>query len=117
MITTLGKATTSLKTVVFEDSSTSSTFLKEHALGKATKKLDESEKGDREKQVRFGTIEINEHAIALGESSIPRCGPPLTTHWERQARYLVTVDDYEASKPPARKGDQLLYSKRERNNM
>lgn len=70
-----------------------------------------------EQRVRFGTLEIHEHVVALGGACVPRDGAPLTLSWEPQAEYLVSVDDYEELKPPARKGEQLLRSKNQRTNL
>jgi hypothetical protein len=70
-----------------------------------------------EQRVRFGTLEIHEHVVALGGACVPRNGAPLTLSWEPQAKYLVSVDDYEELKPPARKGEQLLRSKSQRTDL
>jgi hypothetical protein len=70
-----------------------------------------------EQRVRFGTLEIHEHVVALGGACVPRNGAPLTLSWEPQAEYLVSVDDYEELKPPARKGEQLLRSKNQRTDL
>jgi hypothetical protein len=44
--------------------------------------------------VRFGSIEIHEHAIALG-GSIPLTGPSLTLEWERLSYHKInSIDDH-----------------------
>ena len=44
--------------------------------------------------VRFGSIEIHEHAIVLG-NSVPSTGPPLTLAWERLSYHKInSIDDH-----------------------
>ena len=44
--------------------------------------------------VRFGSIEIHEHEIVLG-NSVPSTGPPLTLAWERLSYHKInSIDDH-----------------------
>lgn len=70
-----------------------------------------------EKQIRFGVIEIHEHAIIMGTASIPSSGAPVTIDWERQAHHIFQVDDYEACKPQPRNRSQMLFSSCQRREM
>lgn len=106
MIVVQRKIPASIVSSTMEDSSTSSTVSKEKKATKQTKK-----------QVRFCIMEIHEHPIEMGGSSIPRCGAPFTIGWARQAHYLLQVDDYETYKPPSRTGDQMLFSQSQRRGM
>lgn len=106
---------TPLLQLVQEDSSTSSTILKETQSRTTAKKqlcIQQTKK-----QVKFGTVEIHEHLNMLGAASIPNQGAPLTIDWERQAHHIFQVDDYESYKPPPRKGDEMIYPRSCRQNM
>ena len=73
----------------------------------------------KKKRVRFGTLEVHEHAVELGGSGVPGNGPPMTIEWEEQAYYFVkSVELFENSRPfENRRGSELLQSSRQRTNM
>lgn len=53
------------------------------------------------KQVSFETVEINEHAIILGDNVV--CdGPPLTIDWHAQCCTVLSLEDYERFRVPNR---------------
>jgi hypothetical protein len=65
--------------------------------------------------VTFGFVEIHEHTIALGVSSIPRSGgAPVTLSYECTNHYTLPIDDYETKKPQARTLKQLFLRKKQR---
>ena len=72
--------------------------------------------GTNKKRVRFGSLEIHEHALRLGGSSVPSSGPSMTLEWEEQACYRIkSVELFENSRPfPQRRGMELLQSTGER---
>jgi len=68
------------------------------------------------KRVRFGSLEIHEHAVELGGSGVPCKGPPTTLEWEEQSNYKIrSVELFENTRPfTTRKGSELLQTKGER---
>ena len=72
--------------------------------------------GKNKKRVHFGSLEIHEHALRLGGSSVPSSGPSMTLEWEEQACYRIkSVELFEDSRPfPQRRGMELLQSTSER---
>jgi hypothetical protein len=65
-------------------------------------------------RVGFGSIEIREHALVLGDHPDCSNGPPVQLGWECQHTTFQHLDDYEFSRRPRRhKGDLgLNYHKR-----
>lgn len=78
-----------------------------------------SEERTTKKRVRFGSLEVHEHAIQLGGSGVPRCGPSISLEWERQDYYLVkSVEFFEDSRPfENRSGMELVQPASRRINM
>jgi hypothetical protein len=68
----------------------------------------------KKRRVRFGSLEIHEHVVALGGDTVPSSGAPLGMSWERQAYYEIPVEDYEAFKTTPRKGREMLRSRTQR---
>lgn len=72
-----------------------------------------------ERRVRFGSLEIHEHAVELGGSGVPVCGPPTTLEWNEQSYFMIqSVEKYEDLRPCLpRKGSELLQPKSQRISM
>jgi len=70
----------------------------------------------RKKSVRFGSLEIYEHGVVLGGSSVPRNGPPTTLEREAHTYYMIkSVEVFEDNRPDSiRRGSELLYPKKQR---
>mmetsp|Transcript_15571 Transcript_15571/g.32228 ORF Transcript_15571/g.32228 Transcript_15571/m.32228 type:complete len:176 (-) Transcript_15571:81-608(-) len=81
--------------------------------------LDNDQINKKKKRVRFGTLEVHEHAVELGGAGVPASGPPMTLEWEQQAYYMVkSVEFFENSRPfDNRRGSELLQSTGQRINM
>ena len=62
------------------------------------------------RRVRFGSLEIHEHAVELGGSGVPGCGPSTTLEWNEQSSYMIqSVELYEDLRPSLRrKRSELL---------
>eukprot|EP00534_Pseudo-nitzschia_fraudulenta_P009477 CAMPEP_0201160464 /NCGR_PEP_ID=MMETSP0851-20130426/42515_1 /ASSEMBLY_ACC=CAM_ASM_000631 /TAXON_ID=183588 /ORGANISM="Pseudo-nitzschia fraudulenta, Strain WWA7" /LENGTH=186 /DNA_ID=CAMNT_0047439637 /DNA_START=62 /DNA_END=622 /DNA_ORIENTATION=+ len=71
------------------------------------------------KSVRFGSLEIHEHAMQLGGCGVPRNGPPTSLEWEEQSYFMIeSVEEFEDARPFLhRKGSELLYPKAQRINL
>jgi hypothetical protein len=83
-----------------------------------TNKEDREGEEEEERHVRFGTIEINEHVVDVASGSLPRSGAPIGIGWERQARFEVDVEDYEALRPgPPRRGEQMVMTRKQRTDI
>ena len=52
--------------------------------------------------VRFGTIEIQEHAYVLGDHPSVSGGVPLTIDWNPQSSLTIDFEVYHKDKPPPR---------------
>jgi hypothetical protein len=91
----------------------------EKAIGYATANTVAASTRTGKKRVRFGSLEIYEHAVVLGGSGVPRNGPPTTLNWEAQANYTIkSVEVFEDSRPVlCRKGSELLRPKSKRIDM
>ena len=59
------------------------------------------------KHVSFGTIEIIEFPITLGDNPAVSSGPPLTIEWEPQQRIRFDLDLFEEYRPERRHRRQL----------
>eukprot|EP00566_Odontella_aurita_P000819 CAMPEP_0113551560 /NCGR_PEP_ID=MMETSP0015_2-20120614/14590_1 /TAXON_ID=2838 /ORGANISM="Odontella" /LENGTH=378 /DNA_ID=CAMNT_0000452461 /DNA_START=214 /DNA_END=1350 /DNA_ORIENTATION=+ /assembly_acc=CAM_ASM_000160 len=58
--------------------------------------------------VRYGSVEIREFPITLGDNPSVSCGPPFTIDWKPQEIYdPVALDEYESSRPPRRSHLQM----------
>lgn len=81
--------------------------------------VDNDQVTKKKKRVRFGTLEVHEHAVELGGAGVPASGPPMTLEWEQQAYYMVkSVEFFENSRPfENRRGSELLQSTSQRINM
>eukprot|EP00529_Nitzschia_sp_RCC80_P022275 CAMPEP_0113484194 /NCGR_PEP_ID=MMETSP0014_2-20120614/23834_1 /TAXON_ID=2857 /ORGANISM="Nitzschia sp." /LENGTH=484 /DNA_ID=CAMNT_0000377785 /DNA_START=758 /DNA_END=2209 /DNA_ORIENTATION=+ /assembly_acc=CAM_ASM_000159 len=71
------------------------------------------------KTVRWGTIQIYEHVITMGLTSIPSCGAPVSLSNEpAQATYTFPIDEYESLRvAPPRKGQEMILTRRKRSDM
>ncbi len=67
--------------------------------------------------VTFGTCEVREYPIIMGDNPGGYMGPPLTIGWEPQDQVVITVDDFESEHPPRRFGSQLNMPKEVREDM
>jgi hypothetical protein len=90
----------------------SSSFLLEEKLQLSRVLATQSMKNKQ--QVRFGSLEIHEHAVQLGGATVPSSGAPLGVCWERQAYYEVLVEEYEAFKATPREGREMIRSRAQR---
>ena len=59
------------------------------------------------KKVTFDSLDVHEHAILLGDNPSVSSGPPLTISWEAQASVHLSIDEYEASRPPRRHKEEM----------
>jgi hypothetical protein len=64
----------------------------------------------RRRSVDFGSIEIRQHGLVLGDHPDCSYGPPLQLGWECQGKSLQHVDDYEFSRRPRRHRSNLSIS-------
>jgi hypothetical protein len=56
----------------------------------------------RRRSVEFGSIEIRQHGMVLGDHPDCSFGPPVQLGWDCQEKTLQNVDDYELSRRPRR---------------
>jgi hypothetical protein len=61
----------------------------------------------RRRSVEFGSIEIRQHGLVLGDHPDCSYGPPVQLGWECQEKTLQNVDDYEFSRRPRRHRSNL----------
>lgn len=73
----------------------------------------------KKKRVRFGSLEVHEHAVKLGGPGVPGSGPSITLEWKEQSYFLVhSVEVFENSRPFLnRRGSELLQTKSQRISM
>lgn len=57
--------------------------------------------------VKFGTVEIREHPITVGDNPGGFRGPPLSIEWKAQNRIKMSLEEYEKDRPPRRSGSQM----------
>mmetsp|Transcript_10021 Transcript_10021/g.21064 ORF Transcript_10021/g.21064 Transcript_10021/m.21064 type:complete len:251 (+) Transcript_10021:108-860(+) len=71
------------------------------------------------KRVRFGSLQIHEHALQLGGSGVPGAGPAVSLGWEQQGSTTISsVIEYEEARPCVpRKGSEMLQPKMQRVDM
>ena len=59
------------------------------------------------KSVSFGTVQVHEHAMILGDHPCA-CGPPVTIHWKPSASHtFASVQDFEDSEFTRRRAEDL----------
>ena len=58
--------------------------------------------------VSFGTCEIREYPMTLGDNPGGNWGPPLTISWDFQNTVIMKVDEFEAEHPPRRASSQII---------
>jgi hypothetical protein len=63
-----------------------------------------------ERSVRWGNIEMHSHSMILGDNPCP-AGPAVCLSWTSFNTISVSVHDYEASLPPRRCLQQLVFPK------
>lgn len=60
-----------------------------------------------QKSVSFGTVQVHEHAMILGDHPCA-CGPPVTIHWKPSASHtFASVQDFEDSEFTRRRAEDL----------
>lgn len=71
------------------------------------------------KSVRFGSLTIRSHAVELGGSGVPGCGPAVTLGWAEDSEVTIpSVEAYEEARPCLpRRGIEMLLPRRERVDM
>eukprot|EP00533_Pseudo-nitzschia_delicatissima_P008871 CAMPEP_0116087820 /NCGR_PEP_ID=MMETSP0327-20121206/5556_1 /TAXON_ID=44447 /ORGANISM="Pseudo-nitzschia delicatissima, Strain B596" /LENGTH=168 /DNA_ID=CAMNT_0003578891 /DNA_START=17 /DNA_END=521 /DNA_ORIENTATION=- len=81
--------------------------------------IDNGQVNKKKKRVRFGTLEVHEHAVELGGAGVPASGPPMTLEWEQQAYYWSGPLSFSKTDRPFenRRGSELLQSTSQRINM
>jgi hypothetical protein len=61
------------------------------------------------KTVRFDSVEVREHAYILGNNPGGTSGgPPLTIGWNAMSSSIIPLDEYEATRGPQRRSNDLL---------
>ena len=61
----------------------------------------------KKKKVAFDSLDMHEHAVILGDNPSVSSGPPLSISWEAQASLHLSLDAYEASRPPRRHKEEM----------
>jgi hypothetical protein len=69
------------------------------------------------KSVRFGCVEVRDYSIVIGDHPYCTMGCPLSLGWEYSEARQITVDEYEASRPPRRDRQSLRTTWDERRKM
>jgi len=69
------------------------------------------------KSVTFGRVEIHEHEIQLGDNPSVSKGPPITLQWRARQTDVISVEEYEQSKPPSRCKHEMLLPRFVREDM
>jgi hypothetical protein len=64
----------------------------------------------KQKKVCFGSIEIVELAMILGDHPACSTGPPVQTSWDAQSRFCINLDEYELTRSPRRSIQELHLS-------
>lgn len=69
--------------------------------------------------VSFDRLEIRKYPIEVGDNPAVSCGVPLTIGWDHDelATAIVSVEDFENSRPPRRRNDELILPKLKREHM
>jgi hypothetical protein len=61
------------------------------------------------KSVRFDTVQVNSHAVILGNNPAVSAGLPVTIEWVAFETEVVSVEDYEGGKAVvARKRNEMI---------
>ena len=58
--------------------------------------------------VAFGTCEIREYPMTLGDNPGGNWGPPLTISWDFQSTVILAVDEFETEHPSRRTSSQMI---------
>lgn len=64
------------------------------------------------KKVSFGTVEIREHAVIVGDNPFVKVGLPLTIDWQHHSEISLDLNIYESSRDPHRRKLLKLGAKR-----
>lgn len=69
--------------------------------------------------VTFDRLEIRKYPIVVGDNPAVTSGVPLTIGWDHDenSMAIVSVEEYENSRPPRRCNDELILPKSKRENM
>lgn len=78
---------------------------------------DEEDQGLQSSVVSFGAVEIREYPITIGDNPGARRGPPVTIEWEHQSTASMRLDEYEAHRPPRRRGPEIIMTSSVREDM
>ena len=65
------------------------------------------EKGLQEFSVSFGTVEIREHGIVLGDNPAVSSGAPITIDWDHFDEDVFELDEYENTRPDRRSYSEM----------
>jgi|Transcript_17781 hypothetical protein len=71
----------------------------------------------RHTRVRFSEIQIREYDRIIGDHPECTVGPALALGWDYEAKEVVSLDSYEATRPPRRKLGHLALTSITRKNM
>lgn len=75
---------------------------------------DDDARTSNELKVHFGTVEIREYPILLGDNPSVMRGAPLTMDWNAVQRHMLPVDDFEDSIKQHRSLQQIIRSPQQR---
>jgi len=63
---------------------------------------------DKDKNVRFSTVEMRLYPLRLGDNPSISGGPPLTIGWDYEGSPIVSkVEEYETIRPPRRTSEEM----------
>mmetsp|Transcript_22221 Transcript_22221/g.33358 ORF Transcript_22221/g.33358 Transcript_22221/m.33358 type:complete len:185 (-) Transcript_22221:290-844(-) len=66
-----------------------------HACFAKPQRLKSSRSIAAKKQVSFGTVDIREHNVRLGNNPSCSSGPPIALEWEARRSIVLSVDEFE----------------------
>lgn len=65
-------------------------------------------------KVSFGTVDIREHNVRLGNNPSCSSGPPIALEWEAHKSVVLSVDEYEGRANHRRTREELIIPRRAR---
>jgi len=74
-------------------------------------------RNNKHSKVSFGTVEIREHGVTIGDNPGGFAGVPLTIEWEYQVCSNFSINDYEQNRPQRRTASQMNMPQTIRNEM
>jgi hypothetical protein len=69
------------------------------------------------RSVEFGSIEIRQHGLVLGDHPDCSYGPPVQLGWDCLERTVQHIEDYEFSRGPRRRKNNLAINYYERKSL